>query len=62
MATVRTGVYIQGADFMAVWKEGKDLKDIAYLQSGAKDMLDQLVWWTKALKSAREQDALAAAA
>ena len=52
MATIRTGVYIQGADFMAVWKEGKDLKDISYLQTGVKDMLDQLVWWTKALKAA----------
>jgi hypothetical protein len=26
--------YIQGADFMAVWKEGKELRDIAYLQAG----------------------------
>ena len=60
LATIRTGVYIQGADFMAVWKEGKELKDIAYLQVGVKDMLDQLVWWTKALKTARDQDALAA--
>jgi NAD(P)H-dependent FMN reductase len=62
LATVRTGVYIQGADFMAVWKEGKELKDISYLQTGVKDMLDQLVWWTRALKNARDQDRLAAAA
>ena len=62
MATIRTGVYIQGADFMAVWKDGKDLKDITYLQTGLKDLLDQLVWWTRALKTARDQDQLAAAA
>jgi NAD(P)H-dependent FMN reductase len=62
LATIRTGVYIQGADFMAVWKEGKDLNDISYLQSGAKDMLDQLAWWTKALKVARSQEKLATAA
>jgi NAD(P)H-dependent FMN reductase len=62
LATIRTGVYIQGADFMAVWKDGKDLKDITYLQPGVKDMLDQLVWWTKALKAARDRDQLAAAA
>ena len=62
VATVRTGVYIQGADFMAVWKEDKELKDITYLQAGVKEMLDQLVWWAKALKAAREQDLLAAAA
>jgi NAD(P)H-dependent FMN reductase len=62
LATVRSGVYIQGADFMAAWKEGKDLKDIGYLQAGVKDMLDQLVWWTKALKTARESAGVAAAA
>ena len=62
LATVRSGVYIQGADFMAVWKEGKDLKDIGYLQAGVKDMLDQLVWWTKAPKTARESAGVAAAA
>src|ERR1700733_15736283 len=62
LATVRSGVYIQGADFMAVWKEGKDLKDIGYLQAGVKDMLDQLLWWTKALKAARESGGVAAAA
>ena len=62
MATIRNGVYIQGADFMAVWREGKELKDITYLQTGVKDMLDQLVWWTRALKNARDQDKLAVAA
>ena len=62
LATIRTGVYIQGADFMSVWKEGKDLKEIGNLQKGVTDLLDQLAWWTKALKSARQQDALASAA
>jgi len=62
LATVRSGVYIQGADFLAGWKEGTDLKDIGYLQAGVKDMLDQLVWWTKALKTARESAGVAAAA
>jgi hypothetical protein len=62
LATIRNGVYIQGADFMAVWREGKELKDITYLQAGVKEMLDQLVWWTRALKIARDQDRIAAAA
>ncbi|HKG75517.1 MAG TPA: NADPH-dependent FMN reductase [Aestuariivirgaceae bacterium] len=62
MAPTRTGVHIQGADFMAAWKEGKDLKDIPHLQQNATDMLDQLVWWTNALKAARERPALATAA
>jgi hypothetical protein len=62
LATIRTGVHIQGADFMAVWKDGKQLEDIGYLQAGVEAMLDQLVWWTKALKTARGEDTLAAAA
>jgi NAD(P)H-dependent FMN reductase len=56
MAPMRTGVHIQGADFMAVWQQGKDISELTYLQQNAKDMLDQLVWWTNALKTAREAD------
>ena len=62
MAPIRTGVHIQGADFMAVWKQGKDIAELSYLQQNARDMLDQLVWWTNALKTAREQPSLSAAA
>jgi NAD(P)H-dependent FMN reductase len=62
LATTRTGVYVQGADFMAALKEGKDLREIPHLQQGARDLLDQLAWWTRALRTARRQDALAAAA
>ena len=62
LATIRTGVYIQGADFMAGWKEGKDHKEVVHLQQGVKDMLDQLAWWAAALKTARQQDALTKAA
>ena len=62
LATIRTGVYIQGADFMAALKDGKDLKEITHLQQGVRDMLDQLAWWTAALKTARQQDVLTMAA
>jgi NAD(P)H-dependent FMN reductase len=62
MAPTRTGVHIQGADFMAVWKGGQSIAGIPYLQQNATDMLDQLVWWTKALKTAREQPSISAAA
>ncbi len=57
MAPMRTGVHIQGADFMAVWQQGKDIAELTYLEQNAKDMLDQLAWWTNALKSARDADA-----
>ncbi|HEX2353794.1 MAG: NADPH-dependent FMN reductase [Xanthobacteraceae bacterium] len=62
MAPIRTGVHLQGADFMAVWKGEKDIAELSYLRQNASDMLDQLVWWTYALRAAREQPAISAAA
>jgi NAD(P)H-dependent FMN reductase len=62
MAPTRTGVHIQGADFMAVWKNGKEIAELPYLRQNATGMLDELVWWTKALKTAREQPLLSNAA
>jgi len=61
MAPVRTGVHIQGGDFLAVWKGEKEIADLSYLKQNATDMLDQLVWWSSALKAAREQPVQAAA-
>lgn len=62
MAPIRTGVHIQGADFMAVWQQGKDIRELTHLQPNATAMLDELVWWTRALKTARQSTPLAAAA
>jgi len=62
MAPTRTGVHIQGADFMAVWKGGKEITELTHLQKNATDMLDQLIWWANALKAARERPAIPAAA
>lgn len=53
MAPTRTGVHIQGGDFMAVWQQGKDLSELTYLDAGVAAMLDELAWWSKALKTAR---------
>lgn len=55
MAPTHTGVHIQGSDFRAVAREGKDLAEIEQLQSNATAMLNELAWWTNALKTAREQ-------
>ena len=54
MAPIRTGVHILFPDYLAVIKEGKKLSDLPHLNQGAKDMLDQLAWWTGALKAARD--------
>lgn len=53
MAPTRTGVHIQGADFMAVWRQGKPIAELTYLQPNADTMLDELAWWTNALRAAR---------
>ena len=55
MAPIRTAVHIQGADFFGAWQQGAALEDMAHLQPGVTAMLDELVWWTGALKAARDQ-------
>lgn len=54
MAPISAAVHILLPDYMAVVKEGKALGDLAHLNHNAKLMLDQLAWWTRALKAARE--------
>lgn len=56
MAPTRTGVHIMWPVMVSVKDEGKKLADFDFLQQGAKEMLDQLSWWTKALKTARDED------
>ena len=53
LAPTRTGVYLQGADFMAALRQGKPISELEYLKPNADSMLDELVWWTAALKTAR---------
>ena len=55
MAPIRHAVHIQLPVYLAVLKEGKKLRDFDFLNQSAKHVLDQLAWWTKALKAAREK-------
>lgn len=57
MAPIRSAVHILMPDFVAVMKGEKKLAELDHLNQGADAMLDQLIWWTKALKKAREDDA-----
>lgn len=54
MAPTRTGVHIQGADFFGAWQQGAALEEMSHLQPSVQAMLDELLWWAKALKTARE--------
>lgn len=66
MVSTRSAVHIGGADFMAVHPGFGGTKTLSEIEgsigNSAKDMLDQLVWWTKATKSARQDDAAVAQA
>jgi len=53
MAPIRTAVHIQIPVYLAVAKEGKSLSDFNDVLN-PNAMLDQLAWWTRALKTARE--------
>lgn len=51
--SVKTGVHILFPEYLAVVKGEKSLNDFPHLAEAAKNMLDQLTWWGKALKAAR---------
>jgi len=51
--SVKTGVHILFPDYLAVVKGENKLDDYPHLAEAAKNMLDQLIWWGKALKAAR---------
>jgi NAD(P)H-dependent FMN reductase len=54
MAPTRSGVHIGGGDFMGLWRGGKTFEEMPHLKQSAEVMLDELAWWTKALKAARD--------
>ena len=61
--SVRHGVHVGGSDFMPVMMGQKTWDDILPGQAAfAKDLLDNLAWWTNATKAAREGDQVAAKA
>jgi NAD(P)H-dependent FMN reductase len=55
MAPVRQAVLVQGNDFFQIINGQKQIKDLGYLENLVEQMIDQLSWWTLALKTARER-------
>lgn len=53
MAPTRNGVHIQGRDFFDALREAKPLAEIPYIEENAGVMLEELLWWTLALRHAR---------
>jgi NAD(P)H-dependent FMN reductase len=64
MAPVRAGVHLPMDLYMSMAKEPApvDPARFAPVQQAANTMIDQLLWWTSALKAARQQTAAAKAA
>jgi NAD(P)H-dependent FMN reductase len=55
-APLRNAVHIGLAEFLGLLQQNKAFSDYPYLEQSANLMLDDLIWWTNALKSAREAD------
>jgi NAD(P)H-dependent FMN reductase len=54
MAPVRNAVHIGMVEFLGIWQQGKSFDDFPHLAQAATGMLDDIAWWTRALKTARE--------
>jgi NAD(P)H-dependent FMN reductase len=54
LAPIRTAVHIPAATLWAHFKGGDVDKGLAELEAPAQTMLDDLIWWTTALKAARK--------
>ncbi len=57
MAPTRNAVHVTWGDFIQIMQQGKKLEEFEHLNQAAATMLDELAWWAKVLKAARENDA-----
>lgn len=55
MVPTRAAVHIAGADFMPMFLHGKSFAESPHLESAARAMLDDFIWWVQALKAARTE-------
>lgn len=58
MAPVKSAVHISWGDFLAVRQDEKKLEDIEHLNQSAHALVNDIAWWAKALKAARQADVL----
>jgi len=54
MVSLKYAVHIGMIEMIGMLREGKKITDYPYLADAARPMLDDLVWWAKALKTARD--------
>lgn len=58
MAPVKSAVHIVWGDFLAVRQGEKKLEDLEHLNQAATALVNDVAWWAKALKKARDADAI----
>ncbi|AZN95929.1 NADPH-dependent oxidoreductase [Mesorhizobium sp. M9A.F.Ca.ET.002.03.1.2] len=58
MAPVKSAVHISWGDFLAVRQGEKKLDEIEHLNQSATALINDVAWWAKALKAARQADAI----
>jgi NAD(P)H-dependent FMN reductase len=58
MAPVKSAVHIAWGDFLAVRQGEKKLEDIEHLNQAATALVNDVAWWAKALKTARQADVI----
>jgi NAD(P)H-dependent FMN reductase len=56
MAPIRSAGHIPFPDYLAVIKDGKPLSELEHLNQAARQMLDQLAWWTAAPQSSAREE------
>ncbi|ODT06477.1 MAG: FMN reductase [Mesorhizobium sp. SCN 65-20] len=59
MAPTKAAVHIVWADFLAVRQGEKKLSDFEHLNQSANGLIEEITWWAKALRIAREADVIA---
>ncbi|MER8405840.1 NADPH-dependent FMN reductase [Mesorhizobium sp. M0185] len=59
MAPVKSAVHIAWADFLAVKQGDKKLDEFEHLNQAATALVNDIAWWARVLKTARQADAVA---
>ena len=57
MVATKTAVHVNWGDFAQILQQGKTLADFEHLNQAAAATVEDLAWWAKVLKAARENDA-----
>ena len=57
MAPTKAAVHVTLVDFLQILQQGKKLEDFEHLNQAAAGTVEELAWWAKVLKNARENDA-----